>query len=142
LIERRAIEHWGLWNWMRLQPQRPSADCWINPEFYPPSRFISTSMQLAMMTTAERDRELIADLAAESRRLCKTEMMRISGKPAANQARLLGDRFHMLAVANSAGQRQRQDRFVDTRCPIPPSAAPSQRFECDCRLVCHKGREL
>jgi hypothetical protein len=41
-------------------------------------------MHLAMMTTAERNRELIADFAAESRRLCKMEMMRISGTPAAN----------------------------------------------------------
>ena len=50
-------------------------------------------MHLAMMTTAERNRELIADLAVEGRRLCKTDMMRIGGTPAANQAWLLGDRF-------------------------------------------------
>ena len=97
-----------------------------------------------MMTTAERNRELIADLPAEGRRLCKTEMMRISGTPAANQAWLLGDRFHMLPVTNPAGQRQRQYRFVDTRCPISPSAASSYRFSLlrGCQLVCHKGREL
>ena len=76
---------------MCFEPQRPSADRWINSEFYPPSRFIPTSMHLAMMPTAERDRELIADLTAESRRLCKTEMMRIGGTAAANQAWLLGD---------------------------------------------------
>ena len=110
---------------MCFEPQRPSADCWINSEFYPPGRFIPTSMHLAMMTTAERNRKLIADLAAEGRRLCKTEMMRIGGTPAAHQAWLLGDRFHMLPVANPAQHRQRQDRFVDTRCPISPSAAPS-----------------
>ena len=87
---------------MCFEPQRPSVDRWINSEFCPPSRFIPTSMHFAMMPTAERDRELIADLAAEGRRLCKTEMMRIGGPPAAHQAWLLGDSFHMLPVAYPA----------------------------------------
>jgi hypothetical protein len=91
----------------------------------PPSCFITTVMNLAMVTPTERDSELIADLTAESPRLYKTEMMRIRWMAAANQAWLLGDRFHMLPVANSAGHRQRQDRFVDTRCAISPSAAIS-----------------
>jgi hypothetical protein len=64
-------------------------------------------MHLAMMATAERDGELIADLSAESRRLCKTQMMRIGGTPAANQAWLLGDRFRVLPVAYPVQHRQR-----------------------------------
>ena len=101
-------------------------------------------MHLAMMTAAERDREFIADFSAQSRGLCKTEVMGIGGAAAANQAWLLGDRFHMLPVADPSQHNQRQDRFVDTRCPISPSAASSQRFGLlrDCRLVRHKGREL
>ena len=47
-------------------------------------------------------------------------MMSIGGTPTANQARLLGNRFHMLPVANPARHRQRQDRFVDT--PLPDLA--------------------
>ena len=43
-------------------------------------------MDLAMMTTAEWDRELIANFSAQSRGLCKTEMMRIGGTATANQA--------------------------------------------------------
>ena len=98
-------------------------------------------MHLAMMTTAERDRELIAYFSAQSRGLCKTEMMRIGGTATANQARLLGDRFHMLPVANSTGHRQ---RFIDTCCPFSPSVEPSWRFALrrDVRLVCYKGRKL
>ena len=71
-------------------------------------------------------------------------MMRIGGTPAAHQAGLLHDRFHMLPVANPPGHRQRQNGFVDTRCPISPSAASSKRFRSlgDCGLVGHKGREL
>jgi hypothetical protein len=75
-------------------------------------------MHLAMMTTAERDRELIADLTAKGRRLCKTEVMCIDGTLAANQAWLLRRRFHMLPVANSTGHRQHKDRLVDTRRTI------------------------
>ena len=82
-------------------------------------------MHLAMMTTAERNRELIANFSAQSWGLCKAEMVRIGGTATANQARLLGDRFHMLTVANSTGHRQRQDRFFETRCPISPSVEPS-----------------
>jgi hypothetical protein len=48
-------------------------------------------MHLAMMTTAERDRELIANFSAQSWGLCKAEMVRIGGTPAANQAWLFGD---------------------------------------------------
>ena len=39
----------------------------LNTGLIPPSCFIATAMHLAMMTTAERDSELIADFAAQSR---------------------------------------------------------------------------
>ena len=45
-------------------------------------------MKLPMMATAERDCELVADLKAESSRLCKTKMMRIRWLPSADQTRL------------------------------------------------------
>ena len=45
-------------------------------------------MKLPMMTTAKRYCELITDLKAESSRLCKTKMMRISWLPSADQTRL------------------------------------------------------
>ena len=124
---------------MCLQPQDASADDGVDTDLFPPACLVTGAMHLTMMTTAERDSELIADLPTESRRLCKTKMMRISRMPAANQAWLLGDRFHMFPVAYPAEHRQRQDRFVDTRCPISSSAAFSQRFGLfrDCRLVRH-----
>jgi hypothetical protein len=49
------------------QPKRAGYGGSIDSGLTPPSRFIAAPMHLAMMTTAERDRELIADLAAESR---------------------------------------------------------------------------
>src|SRR5215469_10656089 len=129
---------------MALQPKRASRGGSIDTGLVPPRSFFTAAMHLAMMTTAERDRELIANLSAKSRGLGETEMMHIGGAATANQARLLGDRFHMLSVADPPDHRQPQNRFIDTFCPISPSAASSQRFGLlrDCRLVCHKGREL
>jgi hypothetical protein len=63
----------------------------IDTGLVPPCGFVTAAMHLAMMTTAERDRELIANFSAKSRRLRKTEMMRIGGTATANQARLLGN---------------------------------------------------
>ena len=62
-------------------------------------------MHLAMMTAAERDREFIADFSAQSRGLCKTEVMGIGGAAAANQTRLLGDRFDVVPIANATWRR-------------------------------------
>src|SRR6516162_6232329 len=105
---------------MCLQPKNASRRARIDTGLLPPHGFVTAAMNFAVMSSAKGNRELIADLAAKGRRLCKTEMMRISGTPAANQTWLLGDRFHMLPVTNPAQHRQRQDRFVDARCPISP----------------------
>src|SRR6516165_12556693 len=110
---------------MGLQPKHASRSGRIDTGLVPPNGFVAAAMNFAVMSSAKGNRKLIAYLPTEGRRLCKTEMMRIGGTAAADQAWLLGDRFHMLPVANSTGHRQRQDRFVDTRCPISPSAAPS-----------------
>src|SRR6516164_361575 len=106
---------------MVLQPERASRGGSIDTGLVPPRGFVTAAMHLAMMTTAERDRELVTNFSAQSRELSKTEMMRIGGTATANQTRLLGDRFHMIPVANSTGHRQRQHRFIDTSCPISPS---------------------
>jgi hypothetical protein len=76
---------------MALQPKRASRGDSVDIGLVPPRGFITAAMHLAMMTTAERDRELIANLSPQSRGLCKPEMMRIGGTPAANQAWLFGD---------------------------------------------------
>jgi hypothetical protein len=62
-------------------------------------------MQFAMMSSAEGYRKLITDFPAERRQLGKAQMMRIGRMPAAYQAGLLGNRFHVLTVANPPGQR-------------------------------------
>ena len=90
---------------MRLQPQSARRIGWIDTGLVPPRRFIATAMNLAMVSTTERDRELIADLAAERRYLGKAQMMGIGGAAAADQARLLGYRFDVITVTDSPGCR-------------------------------------
>jgi hypothetical protein len=76
---------------MALQPKRASRGGSIGANLIPPRGFVTAAMYLAMMTTAERDRELIANFSAQSGWLCKPEMMRIGGTPAANEAWVFRD---------------------------------------------------
>src|SRR5262249_49406222 len=86
-----GLIHWD-WQWMRLPPEAASSGGWIDTNLVPLRRFIATAMDLTMVSATERDRELVADLAAERRCLGKAQMMGISGTAAADKARLLGPR--------------------------------------------------
>jgi hypothetical protein len=63
-------------------------------------------MNFTVMYSAKRHGKLIARLTAKRPWLCKSQMMGIGGSPTANQARLLGNRFDMLAIANPARRWQ------------------------------------
>ena len=52
-----------------------------------------------MMRTAERHRELIADLAAECLGLCEAQMMGVGGLASAHQTGLGRDKLPMALVA-------------------------------------------
>jgi hypothetical protein len=58
------------------------------------------AVQLAMVDTAKRDSEFVADLAAEGARLHETEMMRIAGLPTAHQTRQGRDEVEVFFVAD------------------------------------------
>ena len=58
-------------------------------------------MHLAMMSSTQGDRELIADLAAESPGLGEAQMMRVRRAATADKTRLLGDIADMLAIADA-----------------------------------------
>jgi hypothetical protein len=62
---------------MRLQPERASCGGRINTTLLPPCRFLATAMHFAMMSAAERYRELIANFAAKRPVLRKAQMVRI-----------------------------------------------------------------
>src|SRR5215470_12524057 len=73
-------------------------------------------MQIAMVSPAQRYRELIAHLATERTRLRKTQMMRIRRTPTANQARLFDDMPDMVAVTNALRFGEDKVALVDLWC--------------------------
>ena len=98
---------------MSLEPQDASGARRIDPDLLPPDGFIATAMHFAMVAATERDRELIADLAPQCRCLRKAKVMSISGTATANQARLLGNGFDVLPVANTPRRRQSEHGFIN-----------------------------
>ena len=107
---------------MGLQPQGASSDRRIDASLDPPGGLVTAVMDLTMMAPAERDCELVTNLATKRRRLCKSQVMGVGGPTATDQARVFGNRLDMLAVANSARGWQGQDAFVDDR--LSPLASP------------------
>jgi hypothetical protein len=112
---------------MRLQPQASGSDGRINASIFPPCGFISTAMDLAMMASAQRHGELIADLAAEGAVLREAQMMGICGPAPPNQTRLFGHEFNVLLVTKAARLGMHQLTLVDavsSGCPLGPHGPP------------------
>src|SRR5215831_10971186 len=70
-------------------------------------------MHRTVMPAAERNRELIADLAAERTGLGKSEVVGVRGLAATDEARLLGDIAQMLPVAIPPRRSDRENALVD-----------------------------
>ena len=70
-------------------------------------------MNFAVMSTAQWDRELITHLASEGSASCKSEVVRIGRTPAANQAGMSDDEFHMLPIADSTLLRMTRSALFD-----------------------------
>src|SRR6266550_8660313 len=66
-----------------------------------------------MMSAAQRDRELIAHLAAEGARLREANMMGIAGLAPAHEARLQANEVPMRLVAIAPRLTEREGAFVD-----------------------------
>ena|ERR1700730_188755 len=98
---------------MRFKPQRSRGTGRIEAELLPPRGFIAVTMQLAMMSTAQRDGELVTDPAAQCSVLRKTQMMGVARLTSADHASLLRDKSHMIAIANAPRLRMSEDGFVD-----------------------------
>lgn len=77
---------------MAFEPQRASGTGRIEPDLVPPSGLVPVTMDFAMMSPAERDRELITDFAAEHAVLRKAQMMRIARLTTADHTGLLRDK--------------------------------------------------
>jgi hypothetical protein len=63
---------------MRFEPQRTRGAGRIEPDLLPPPCFITMTMELAVMSPAQWDGELVTGFAAERAVLRKTQMMRVA----------------------------------------------------------------
>ena len=99
---------------MGLLPQ-PSGDLQgIDVEVVPPGCFIADLVQLAVMTAAEGNGELIADFQTDGTGLGIAQVVRIGWLPAADQAWLGGDELQVRLVAQPLGLGDGKRAFVDT----------------------------
>src|SRR5262245_20938096 len=79
----------------------------------PPRALVARAMHRTMMPATERDRELIADLAAERTWLGKSEVVGIRWLAAAQETRMLGDIAQVLPVAIAPRGSDREDALID-----------------------------
>jgi hypothetical protein len=96
-----------------LAPQSVCYPEWLNANLCPPRCFVATSVNFAVMSTAQRDRELITHLAPKSSALCKSEVVRIGRTPTANQTGMSCDEFHMISIAGSTRLRMGRTALFD-----------------------------
>ena len=66
---------------MCLQPKHASSGGRINAGLVPPRSFVTAAVHLPVMSPAQRNRKLVADLSAKRRRLLKAQMVSIGGPP-------------------------------------------------------------
>src|SRR5260221_12090564 len=97
----------------RLLPETAGICDRVIPGLPPPRTLITRAMHCTMMPTAEGDRELIADLAAERARLRESEVVGVRGLAAAHETRLLGDIAKVLPVAIPPRRSDGEDALVD-----------------------------
>src|SRR5439155_16162135 len=100
-------------NGARLCPQGRRDNKRVETELVPPFGFIAATVDLAMVSTAERHRELVAHLAAKRSGLGKPQMMRVRRLPAADQAGLRSDELQMCFVAVAPRFTDWQDALID-----------------------------
>ena len=98
---------------VRLEPERAGGADGIDPGILPPCGFVAAAVDLAMMAAAQRDGELIADLASERAVLREPKMMRIRGLAPTNQTWLFGHEFEVVLVPNPTRLREGEHALVD-----------------------------
>ena len=85
----------------------------VDAGLLPPGLLVTSPMNCAMMGAAKRNGEFIAGPAAKRPRLHKSDVMRVRGLAAAQQARLLRHEAEMLLVPVAAGSAQREHALAD-----------------------------
>jgi len=81
---------------MGVAPKLFCAGECINAGLFPPTEFVTDPMRFAMVSPAKGDNKFIADFASERSRLGESQVVRIRGLAAADEARRLGDRSDII----------------------------------------------
>ena len=84
----------------RVLPKAERRCFGINVDQRPPCFLVHLAVQLAVVNAAQRDSELVADLAAKGARLHEAEMVGIAGLATTHQTRQRGNEIEVLLVAN------------------------------------------
>jgi len=72
LVQSLGRRSFQCWRRVALVPKLFGDLQWLNLHFMPPGHFVTRLMQLLVMITAERHRELIANLETQGAGLCET----------------------------------------------------------------------
>ena len=118
---------------MRFQPQISRRGDRLDAALAPPSELIAVPMKLMMMSPTERDRELVADLAAQRRILREAQMMGVTRSSPADEANMLRHIFEVVAITQPARLGQGKSTFINALLAFP-GAAP--------RLYRHAGASI
>ena len=98
---------------MRLLPKTPCDFQGINLQVFPPCLLVASLVELSVVTPAEGYGEFITHFETDRSRLRKPEVMGIGRLPAANQARLGGNKFQVCLVAQALGLGDGELALVD-----------------------------
>ena len=82
---------------MGFQPKLARQADGLETGFRPPVRFLAGAVQFAMVCAAQWDRELVADLEAETAGLRKPQMVGVAGLASADEAGLFRNEPQMRA---------------------------------------------
>src|SRR5216684_3633903 len=97
----------------RGNPKHPRRRDGINSPPPPPADFVSGVMVVAVMRSAQRHRELVADLAPHRARLSEPQMVGVRGTSPADQTRLGCNELEVSFVAMAAHLANGELAFVD-----------------------------
>jgi hypothetical protein len=98
---------------MRLRPQYRGSSQGINTGSLPPLGFIAATMELAVVATAEWDREFVAHLASERPVLSKAQVVSVRRAASTEEAGLLGDELNVALIPHPARLWEGEAALID-----------------------------
>src|ERR1700747_2075170 len=103
---------------MRLGPKVRRNGQRIDPLTFPPGALVAAPVQLTMMQPADRNGEAVAHFPPHRPLLRELDVMGIRRGASADQARLGGDKFQMIAIAVAAPFSAKPDVFGAALGPL------------------------